>query len=45
MKLIFGEAKLISTNHSLDAIAFRSVGTELGKSLLNNNHAHVIGRL
>ena len=34
-----------STNHRLDAIAFRSVGTELGKSLLNNYHAHVIGRL
>ena len=34
-----------STNSRLDAIAFRSVGTELGKSLLNNYHAHVIGRL
>jgi len=34
-----------STNHRLDAIAFRSVGTALGKSLLNNYHAHVIGRL
>ena len=34
-----------STNHRLDAIAFRSVGTALGKSLLNNYHAHIIGRL
>ena len=34
-----------STNSRLDAIAFRSVGTVLGKSLLNNYHAHVIGRL
>ena len=34
-----------STNRRLDAIAFRSVGTALGKSLLNNYHAHVIGRL
>ena len=34
-----------STNRRLDAIAFRSVGTALGKSLLNNYHAHVIGKL
>ena len=34
-----------STNLRLDAIAFRSVGTALGKSLLNNYHAHVIGKL
>ena len=34
-----------SSNHRLNAIAFRSVGTDLGKSLLNKYHAHVIGRL
>ena len=40
-----GEEAVRELNHRLDAIAFRSVGTELGKSLLNNYHAHVIGRL
>jgi len=34
-----------TSNHRLDAIAFRSVGTALGKSLLNKYQAHVIGRL
>jgi single-stranded-DNA-specific exonuclease len=34
-----------STNQRLEAIAFRCVGTALGKSLLNNYHAHVIGKL
>ena len=34
-----------SSNSRIDAIAFRCLGTPLGKSLLNNNYAHVIGRL
>ena len=34
-----------SSNSRIDAIAFRCVGTALGKSLLNNYNAHVIGRL
>jgi single-stranded-DNA-specific exonuclease len=34
-----------SSNSRIDAIAFRCIGTPLGKSLLNNYNAHVIGRL
>ena len=34
-----------SSNSRIDAIAFRCIGTPLGKSLLNNHYAHVIGRL
>lgn len=34
-----------SSNSRIDAIAFRCIGTPLGRSLLNNYNAHVIGRL
>jgi len=34
-----------SSNSRIDAIAFRCIGTPLGKSLLNNYNAHVIGKL
>ena len=34
-----------SRNSRIDAIAFRCIGTPLGKSLLNNYNAHVIGKL
>lgn len=34
-----------SSNRRLNGIAFRSVGTALGKSLLNNYYVHVIGKL